>query len=452
MIEEYNDKYSNRFYGKRRARVSNNQDPQLRGRIKVECPDLYGNGESDWALPSFPFFGGRDSGFLSIPPVGSMVWIECEEGFIDYPIYTGGFFDLIQDGHNTDGSPAEDDIDYQEDPSAAPGHAKGFYDGTDSGGLKGRYGVPSTSYAGEYGKVTILQTPRGHMLELDDTEGSERIQLHHRNGSHIEILPDGTIHIIAEGNIIRNCDNSREVIHSVKESDIGLDQNTTVQGNNNTVVQGSSTNTVGLTSTFSSESSDVTITNVCNVDTGSLLTSVASLLDLNIGGETSLNCFSDFNLISTGAGYLSFSNALTTPTGIYVSPSLSLSSSNGTAKLVSGDPTQEISVYGIEARGGIGGQVYLGALNTLLRTPTLGVGPLPLVKENAVCGIQLLLLLQTMMTTLNTFLGACTTPPAIIPAASIALTALATAQSTFLTVPSPIQPLILSEVVYVSKV
>ena len=137
---------------------------------------------------------------------------------------------------------------------------------------------------------------------------------------------------------------------------------------------------------------------------------------------------------------------------MYGTPAISLVGSNGTAKFVSGDPTQEVSTYGIEARGGEGGQVYLGALTTALRIPTLGIGPVPLAKENAVCGVQLLKFLQAVMSTLNTFLGACTTPPAVPPAAATALTELTTAQTTFLTTPAPEQPLILSEVVYLSKV
>jgi len=452
MNAEYESKYYNRYYGKRRARVAQTDDPQKRGRIKVECAELYGNGRSGWALPNYPFYGGRGCGFMSIPPVGSLVWIECEEGYPDYPIYTGGFFDTINDGFSSDGSPVEESSDYQSDSSAAPKHAKGYYDGSDQGGMKGNFGVPSSSFEANYGDVTILQTPSGHMLEFDDTEGGERIQIHHKKGSHIEIMPDGTINIVASGNLLTRATNSKELVSNNKIEEVAGNTQVTNVGDFSTTILGNKSTNVRNSIDLVGKSSNVTIADNLELDSGSLSITLANMLSLNAGGDISLSSFGDTDILGTGRGYFSFSNSLSTPEPTFFTPAMSLVASNGTAKFVSGDPTQEVSVYGLEARGGVGGQVYIGGLTSLSRVPTLGVGPIPLSKENVVCGVQLLTFLQTVMTTLNTFLGACTTPPAIIPAASIALTALATAQTKFLTTPAPIQPLILSESVYVSKV
>ena len=38
-----------------------------------------------------------------------------------------------------------------------------------------------------------MTTRSGHILEFDDTPGSERVQVYHKSGSYLEILPDGTI-------------------------------------------------------------------------------------------------------------------------------------------------------------------------------------------------------------------------------------------------------------------
>jgi hypothetical protein len=452
MLPEYEAKYFNRYYGKRRARVAINNDPRRLGRIKVECPDLFGNGLSDWAMPNFPFYGGRDSGFVSIPPIGSMVWIECEEGFIDHIIYTGGFFDEVDDGHKSDGSLAEEDNEYQEDPSTVPAHAKGFYDGSDSGGLKGNYNVPATSFEGKYPHVTVLQTPSGHMFEMDDTEGAERVQIHHKSGSHVEILPDGTVHIISTSKILTRSSFKTEYVDLNKEVTVGGDQVDTIVGSKTTTIGGDVVEIVygDVTSEYGSVSAN--LSGALSIDSSSILTNVAGLLDISVGGDTSINCFNNLDIVSNGTGFISFNNTVSIPESPYIDSALSLVASNGTARLISGDPTLEVSAYGIESRGGAGGQVYIGALTTAFRTPTLAIGPVPLAKENAVCGFQLLTFLQTVMTTLNTFLGACTSPPAVPPAAATALTALTTAQTTFLTTPSPTQPLILSEVVYVSKV
>lgn len=453
MKDEYESKYYNRYYGKRRARVADTNDPEKRGRIRVQCAELYGNGMSDWALPNYPFYGGRGCGFMSIPPIGSMVWIECEEGFADYPIYTGGFFDTISDGFSSDGSPVEESSEFQSDSSAAPKHAKGYYDGSDQGGIKGNFGVPPSSFEANYGDVTILQTPSGHMLEFDDTEDGERIQIHHKKGSHIEILPDGTINIISSGNILTRSTNRKEIVGNNKTEEVAGNTDITNVGDFSTTILGNNSTTVRNSVNYTAKASNVTITDDLNLDTGNLTLTLSNLLSIEAGGDLALNSFGDTDIFGVGRGYFSFSNSLSLPPEpTYVTPAISLVGSNGTAKFVSGDPTQEVSTYGIEARGGAGGQVYLGALTSALRVPTLGVGPVPLVKENAVCGVQLLAFLQAVVTTLNVFFEACTAPPAVPPAAAAATLALTAAQTTFLTTPSPTQPLILSEVVYLSKV
>ena len=450
---EYEARYANRYYGKRRARVADNNDPEKRGRIKVQNAELFGNGMSDWAMPCYPFFGGRGSGFMSVPPVGSLVWIECEEGYADHIIYTGGFFGVVDDGHNSDGSPIEESPEFQEDTSAAPKHAKGYYDGSDQGGLKGNFNVPPSSFEASYGDVTILQTSAGHMLEFDDTKDGERIQIHHKKGSHIEILPDGTINIVAEGNIFTRSQNKKDFVVNNKSSEILGSEQSSVLGDFSTNISGDRNTTVEQVDTLTARSSKTTVTNDYEIDSSFFKLDTANTCLINTGGDFSLNGFGDCDIISGGRGYFSFANSMDTLIpALYVDSALSLVATNGTARLVSGDPTQEVSVYGVEARGSGGGQVYIGALDDFSRLPTLSIGPVPLLKENAVCGIQLLKFLQTLSTILDTFFGACTAPPAVPPAASAAAISLLTAQTTFLTTPSPTQPLILSESVYLSKV
>jgi uncharacterized protein involved in type VI secretion and phage assembly len=80
-----------RYYGKYRAAVLNNADPQLQGRIQVQLGDRYGLFPSTWAMPAFPF-AGIASGMVALPPVGSSVWVEFEAGDPDYPIWSGAFW------------------------------------------------------------------------------------------------------------------------------------------------------------------------------------------------------------------------------------------------------------------------------------------------------------------------------------------------------------------------
>ncbi|MBV9158007.1 MAG: baseplate assembly protein [Acidobacteriaceae bacterium] len=83
-----------RFYGKYRGLVVENIDPEQIGRVLVQVPDVLGEIPSSWALPCVPA-AGIQAGCFVVPPIGSQVWIEFEQGDPDYPIWTGGFWGLV---------------------------------------------------------------------------------------------------------------------------------------------------------------------------------------------------------------------------------------------------------------------------------------------------------------------------------------------------------------------
>lgn len=79
--------------GKYRARVVNINDPEKRGRIKVECPMTFGKYPSNWCEPCIPV-AYDNGGDFAIPKVGETVWIEFENGDTHYPVYSGGWFSM----------------------------------------------------------------------------------------------------------------------------------------------------------------------------------------------------------------------------------------------------------------------------------------------------------------------------------------------------------------------
>ncbi|MGH8257045.1 MAG: phage baseplate assembly protein V [Steroidobacteraceae bacterium] len=83
-----------RFYGKYRGLVVENVDPQQIGRVMVQVPDVLGGIPSSWAMPCVPAAGSQAGCFI-VPPIGSQVWVEFEQGDPDYPIWTGGFWGLV---------------------------------------------------------------------------------------------------------------------------------------------------------------------------------------------------------------------------------------------------------------------------------------------------------------------------------------------------------------------
>ncbi len=87
---------SKRFYGKYRGLVIANVDPEQIGRVMLQVPEVLGETPSTWALPCLPV-AGIQAGFFAVPPIGSGVWVEFEQGNPDYPIWTGGFWGSVSE-------------------------------------------------------------------------------------------------------------------------------------------------------------------------------------------------------------------------------------------------------------------------------------------------------------------------------------------------------------------
>jgi len=80
------------LFGKYRATVIDNVDPESRGRLILKIPDALGLEQSTWAEPCTPLSGptGSAMGVYMVPPIGAGVWAEFEQGNVDYPIWVGG--------------------------------------------------------------------------------------------------------------------------------------------------------------------------------------------------------------------------------------------------------------------------------------------------------------------------------------------------------------------------
>jgi len=85
-----------KYFGKYRGMVLDNIDPLQLGRLMVQVPDVSNVLPSTWAMPCLPF-AGIQSGFYTVPDIGSGVWIEFEQGNIDYPIWVGCYWGTAAD-------------------------------------------------------------------------------------------------------------------------------------------------------------------------------------------------------------------------------------------------------------------------------------------------------------------------------------------------------------------
>ena len=90
IIINYGLEYFGRFYGVYRAICADNEDDENRGRIKVECADIFGEDISEWCLPMGLPSG--DSAFWILPKKGETVWLMFEGGNVKHGVWSHGWF------------------------------------------------------------------------------------------------------------------------------------------------------------------------------------------------------------------------------------------------------------------------------------------------------------------------------------------------------------------------
>lgn len=92
---------------------------------------------------------------------------------------------------------------------------------------------PETAYAAKYPDNAVTATKSGHIVEIDDTGGAERIKIYHRTGTMVEIHPDGTT-------VRRSVKDDYEIIAGGKFVAIDGDTNIVVAGDEYRQVAGQS--------------------------------------------------------------------------------------------------------------------------------------------------------------------------------------------------------------------
>tara|TARA_Y100000589_G_C27166749_1_gene635105 strand:+ start:179 stop:1114 length:936 start_codon:yes stop_codon:yes gene_type:complete len=90
---------------------------------------------------------------------------------------------------------------------------------------------PQTAYSAAYPFNKVMETESGHIVEVDDTEGHERLHVYHKSGTFIEIHPDGSM-------VRKVVGKSHEIIASDDNLHIKGSLNVTVEGNSNIYTKG----------------------------------------------------------------------------------------------------------------------------------------------------------------------------------------------------------------------
>lgn len=173
VVADLVERVERRFYGKHRGFVVDNQDPSKLGRLKLKVPSVLGpDVVTGWALPCAPYGGAVDQGFLFIPEVDAGVWVEFEEGDLEFPIWVGTFWSQPN---------GDSELPKPNQP-----------DGSEDGSVQD----PPTR--------KIIKTLKGHTIQLEDKDDEETVTLiEATNGNIVVMNKDGiTITDGANGNVV----------------------------------------------------------------------------------------------------------------------------------------------------------------------------------------------------------------------------------------------------------
>jgi uncharacterized protein involved in type VI secretion and phage assembly len=183
-------------YGKFRGIVTDNMDPQKRGRLKLRIPSVLADQDSDWALPCLPYGGADQQGIFMVPEIDAQVWVEFEEGDISRPIWVGTFW--------------QQESDTPEDA------------------------------AKEEPTTRLIQTKSGHILQFDDEDGEEQFRLFHPADAEIIIDKNGTISLIdaSGGRLNLNAENNEIVLEDSNGNIMTMNSSgTKVEDSNGNVIE-----------------------------------------------------------------------------------------------------------------------------------------------------------------------------------------------------------------------
>jgi hypothetical protein len=198
--------------------VEDREDPLKLGRVRVRIYDVHSQNKAllptdqlPWASILMPAFSPSHDK-VGISPTGLTIGSTVVGFFADgnecnQPVIMGTMFGI-----------PENNISKHDVPEVARG-INNIVKNRDSF-------EPESPFAARYPYNKVIRTERGHVIEIDDTPGQERIHILHTSGTYREINKDGRL-------VEKTVDNSIEIVLK--------DKTVHVNGNVNIKVDGSYT-------------------------------------------------------------------------------------------------------------------------------------------------------------------------------------------------------------------
>jgi len=262
------------------AKVEDINDPQKLGRVKIRVIGEHDNPSITtedllWATPIIPITSASHAGVGTSPTgltIGSHVFGFYLDGHEKQLPILWGSYAKIPDGTQKSNDLPKRAIEINNINNSLVGPE------------------PAAAYAAKYPYNNVVQSKSGHIIEIDDTPGNERLHTYHKSGTYTEINKDGQ-------RVSKIVDNDIEVVVKDKTVYISGDCNITVLGNLNITgkknvtihtdndvaisapgglnitkgslyVEGSISSSVGATGVFDSDGTNITVINgiVTNIE------------------------------------------------------------------------------------------------------------------------------------------------------------------------------------------
>jgi phage protein D/phage baseplate assembly protein gpV len=183
------------------AIVTNTDDPNKWGRVKVKFPWLTEDAESDWARVIGPG-GGPKAGFFALPEVGDEVLVVFEHGDFDQPFLLGGLWNGKDAVPPKSDSAPSGEIPLVRTWCSRTGHRITVYDNADNKIEIVSAGNHQLTLDDANKKIT-LKTSGGLVLTLDDNGKKLSIQsngeIEVKSGTNLKIQASGNIDLQASG-------------------------------------------------------------------------------------------------------------------------------------------------------------------------------------------------------------------------------------------------------------
>jgi len=180
--------------------VTNNDDPDGMGRVKVKLPWMADDAESFWARQASPM-AGSDRGFFWLPEVNDEVLVAFEHNDINYPYIIGALWNG------------------QDRPPQGTGTVL-----SSSGAVDQR----------------VIRTRVGHLIVLDDSSGQPGISIIDKTGNNVILIESNPnkITTMADQDIVIKASQGKVQISAQQGIEITTPQKIDIQGSTGVDVKG----------------------------------------------------------------------------------------------------------------------------------------------------------------------------------------------------------------------